>query len=393
MRKIISLIIIALIHSATVMADEPPYHNLINGELTGEVAEKEVMKFAREFKQHTEGGERLLPLYERYIDKIGVKSIATVLETDSLSCHGVAHSLGRIIGTRVEDLKAGMKICGSTCTYACLHALFQVYFNKLGKDYHEHSEHHDNHQTHEMHVDNTENQVIFTDSELKQFSRDANIACKKSDSIVDGFFQGNCAHGIGHALAKLGDNAVLANSYCKIFRHPDMQYYCETGVFMELGSQLEDTLFADTRKRSEEIRIALSYCSKESNYPASCLRFLLPRNNSLGHITRYAFFCTKQRGLMKAHCFNSLGFHSRTYVAKNPSEIVYTCSMGDMKDQAACISGIALMKKGQRHREKIKSACLLLDSDIQKKFCGDQVSKYYYHLENDYFSRLMITSQ
>jgi len=56
MRKIISLIIIALIHSATVMADEPPYHNLINGELTGEVAEKEVMKFAREFK---EGGGKV----------------------------------------------------------------------------------------------------------------------------------------------------------------------------------------------------------------------------------------------------------------------------------------------------------------------------------------------
>ena len=391
MRNLIGTIILLLILSATVMADEFLYEPLIHGKLTGEVAEHEVKKFAHEYHQHIEEELGFRLLYEQYIESIGVQNIANVLETEY--CHGEAHSLGKIIAARVADLKTGMKICGDTCTYGCLHGLFQVYFHQLGRDYHEHNQHSGKHPPHEMEADKKGTHVVLTDAELAQLSRDANKACKESHSIVEGFFQGNCAHGIGHALGKLGNKAVLSKSYCKIFPHPDLQYYCETGVFMELSSQLEDNLFADAETRSEDIRIALTYCHQESNYPSSCLRFLLLDNNNLGHITRYAYFCAKQGGLMRTHCFNSLGFHSREYVAHNPSEIVYTCSMGDMEDQDACISGLALMKKGHEYREKIKSACLLLENDAQKEFCGNQVSKYYYQLGNDYFSGLLTKSQ
>ena len=397
--KIISFLIL-LMASTVSIADISKYNDFIHGSLSKSNAEKEMRNFSRDFNSQRKNKKPLYLIYKQYVDKVGTKRIAEYLEQDSPSCHGVAHGFGRLIGERVEGLNASMGICGSTCTYACLHGVFKVYFNKLGQDYGHHAEHGDRHngahnETHsKMHSDkNMKHQgdskkkhqkVTFSDDGLKKFGKDVNKACDESNSIINGFYKGNCAHGVGHAMGRLAQDVPLANKYCEVFSGDDMRFYCETGVFMEYGDKLKKHLFKGKLRRSEEIKIALKYCAKESAYPSSCLRFLLPRNKSLGHVSRFAYHCSKQGTHLKNHCYNALGYYSRTYVANNPEEFPYVCSSKNNDEQKSCISGIALMKKGQRYREKIKLACVELENKQEQEFCENQSSKYYYKLDNSY---------
>ena len=382
--------ITSLLFSGLILADISKYDLLVNGSLSGAEAEKKMASFSRDFETQRSNHKPLYPLYKSYIDKVGSKRIADFLEKDAPSCHGVAHSLGRIVGERVEELNLGMGICGSTCTYACLHGVFKVYFSKLGKDYGHHGKHnqHDSHSKHDK-VEVKQQKVDLSEEELKKFGTDVNKACEESNSIVEGFYKGNCAHGVGHAMGRLAQDTTLANKYCKVFSSRDMQYYCETGVFMEYAQKIKNQLFTKKYKRSEKIKIALDYCGSASFYPSACLRFLLPRNKSLGHVSRFSYYCAKQDSYLKNHCFNALGYHSRSYIAHNPEEFLYVCSMTNAEQQQACISGVSLMKKGQKYRKKIKLACSMLESESQKSFCTKQASNYYYKLENDYFSQLV----
>jgi len=381
--------IMSLLFSGLILADIAKYDELVNGSLSETEAQKEMVSFSLDFKLQRENRKPLYPLYKSYIDKVGSKRIADFLEIDTPSCHGVAHSLGRIVGERVEELNIGMGICGSTCTYACLHGVFKVYFSKLGKDYGHHGKH-NQHGAHSHHDrEDKQQKVDFSDDELKKFGTDVNKACEESNSIVEGFYKGNCAHGVGHAMGRLAQDTALANKYCRVFTSRDMQYYCETGVFMEYASKIKDQLYTKKYKRSEKIKIALDYCGSESFYPSACLRFLLPRNKSLGHVSRYSYYCAKQEGYLKNHCYNAMGYHSRSYIANNPEEFQYVCSMANTEQKQACISGVSLMKKGQKYRKKIKLACSVFESESQKSFCTKQASNYYYKLENDYFSQLV----
>jgi len=386
-------IVILFIFSNSALADKSNYDLLVQGSISKDVAQEEMVKFSREFQNYRDNHKPLYHLYSSYVDKIGIKRIANYLEKDSPSCHGVAHSLGRIVGERVEELNIGMGICGSTCTYACLHGVFKVYFSKLGKDYGDHGNHgkHESHHKHAM-AKSKKEKVVFAQEDLDKFSKDVNKACDESNSIVDGFYKGNCAHGVGHAMGRLAQDTTLANKYCRVFSAKDMQYYCETGVFMEYAGKLKDQLFPRKLKRSEKIKIALEYCNNESFYPSACLRFLLPRNKSLGHVSRFSYYCARQTSYLKNHCYNALGYHSRSYIGNNPEEFPYVCSSKNVAEQKACISGVSLMKKGQKYRKDIKLACSNLEDETQRDFCKIQASSYYYKLENSYFSKLLTPS-
>ena len=200
--------------------------------------------------------------------------------------------------------------------------------------------------------------------------------------MIADFFQGNCAHGVGHAMGQIGKSVKSATQYCQLFPDNEMRYYCETGVFMELENKIQSKFIPKTNSRSEAIKLTLSYCDKNSNFPSACLRFLLKRNKSLGHITRFATLCTRQKEHLRRNCFNALGYFSRTYIAKNPKEFQYTCILGDRKDKYACILGVVHMKKGQRYSPKIKKACKFLTDKKQLAFCEKQANSYYYKLDN-----------
>ncbi|VAW73601.1 hypothetical protein MNBD_GAMMA12-2526 [hydrothermal vent metagenome] len=359
--------------------------SLATGKLTGNARTKASKSFQDKYDNRKKLKLRLYSIYKEYAPLIGVKQIGAYLEKKDASCHGVAHALGKVIGEAESDLNTGMQLCGNTCTYACVHGVYKVYFTKLGKNYHTHKPGHD----HSAHTP-TAAPIKLNKKELRKFAQDVNNACKDSKSVVADFFKGNCAHGVGHAMAKISGNTTNATNYCKEFPSKAMRYYCETGVFMELSGGIKNKLFKNTKLRSEEISLALDYCGSKSNYPSSCLRFLLSRNKSLGQIARFSVLCNLQKPHLRRHCFNAMGFYSRTYLARNPKEFKFSCSLGKTKiDNKACISGAAYMKKDQTRRKDIKVACQYTGTSENTQYCLQQLETFYYKIDNKFLNVIL----
>jgi len=376
MIRLITLLFV-FVFTMPVLSNE--LQTVMQGQANSAEIKSVFQQFVRDHKRAGMQRKQLFLVYDKYLDSIGVKRIADYLEKDDPSCHGVAHTLGKAIFQRLEKLDSSMAACSSTCTYACLHGVFKVYFDKLGKSYHEH----------DMKKSAHKKTIVFTQSELEAFSREINTVCDKSNSMVEGFYSGNCAHGVGHAMATLAGKPALATIYCAIFPSIEMKYYCETGVFMEMASKIKNQIYTSNLRRSEKVAAAVKYCTKQSHFPSACLRFIAPSNKSLGQITRFAKQCMVMNGKARLHCFNALGYHSRSYIAKNLNEIAYTCIIGDESDKKACISGVSLMKKGHRFQKKIQQGCSLLNGPDEKMVCKDQIGQYYYQLDNQYFKNIL----
>jgi len=105
---------------------------LVTGSLTGADRAKADKDFQNKYTNKKKYKLSYYKIYKMFIPKLGVKHIGDFLESESHSCHGVAHSLGRVVGETLSDLNTGMQVCGSICTYACVHGVYKVYFTKLG---------------------------------------------------------------------------------------------------------------------------------------------------------------------------------------------------------------------------------------------------------------------
>ena len=387
--------LISSIANAALPIDE---HKLMRGTLSSEAAEERLFEFIREMNRSKKSKKSSYWIYKNFIEDIGVTRIKKYLEAVNPSCHGVSHSLGKVIGEKEPELYKGMQICNDTCTYGCIHGVFKVYFNKLGKDYHQSHQGHQSHQAqkpgHEMpaKMDMKKNMKMdsgLSKAELAKFSKDVNHACDNPVSVVEDFFRGNCAHGVGHAMGMLAPDVSQATEYCKVFDEKSMQYYCETGVFMELAKKIKKELYPKKVNRQVRLNKAVEYCSSVSQSPSACLRFIAWRNKKMDHVKQYAANCDKLDSIARSGCFNAMGYASRSYLAKNPSKVNSVCAFGEYADQKACISGIAFMKKGQRHRKAIKAACGNLKDKRLKQGCLNQIQHYYYKPGNRMFKTLL----
>lgn len=353
----------------------------------------------REFLQDFDASERgAIPrkrVYDSHVDALGVRSIVDFLESQDPHCHGVAHSLGASIGERTDSLADGMAVCGEACTYACVHGVFKTYFTKnapsepLAEAGAENSGaaaqsagiKHATHGTHEHH----DHAQVAPGSELfNRFSAEAVATCREDSTVVPGFYRGNCAHAVGHAFASLAPNVKTANDYCSAFPGREMQYYCETGVFMELEDTLERELKADSRMSSAERRArVIDFCNANSRSPSACLRFLLTRNRSVADVDEFAAACGK---LTRAHerrgCFNALGFFSRTFSVEVPNQLSAICRHGDAVDRQVCIAGVVLAKRGHRHEAVLVKNCDTLMDPKLATLCRDQTDRSYYQPGN-----------
>jgi hypothetical protein len=318
-------------------------------------------------------------IFRHFIDDLGVKTIGDYFEQEDPSCHGVAHDLGKVVGERVPDLATGMQVCGSTCTYACVHGVFKVYFSRLGKEYHAH----DSHESASHYK-----RVVLSNVDLDNFGREVNNACSKSETVVPDFFRGNCAHGVGHAMAMLASTVRLATEYCRVFEGKMMRYYCETGVFMEKAGAIDRQYFTTAPGRMQRIDQVLQYCFANSDTPSACMRFLLSRIRGLDEAKAFASRCDEESGALRRGCFNALGFVARSYVAGKPEHLESVCGIGDNLDQHACISGVAFMKKGQRHRSAIEAACHQVFDKAMRQACHKQLTVYYYETGNPLWTTL-----
>ena len=356
--------------------------SILNGALNAEDTEVRLFEFIREMNKSKRNRKSKYWIYNEFIDDIGVIRIKKYLEAVNPSCHGASHALGKVIGEREPELYKGMQICADTCTYGCIHGVFKVYFSKLGKDYHQsHVKKMDNMGAGGM-ADKTPNTKMgkhestgLNENELAQFSKDVNGACDNPVSVVEDFFRGNCAHGVGHAMGMLAPDTQQATVYCKVFSDKSMQYYCETGVFMERAKNIKKQLFPKKVSRDVRLSKAIKYCSEVSE--------------TMSHIEAFAKKCELEKNESRVGCFNALGFASRSYIAKNNAKVNLICSSGTYEDKKACVSGFAYMKKGHKHRESIHNACNKLTDKSLKQGCLSQVQQYYYKLDNRLFKSLL----
>lgn len=365
-------------------------HPLLTGSLKGEKAEQRLFEFIREMNKSKKHRKSDYWIYNEFVDDIGTIRIKKYLQAVDPACHGVSHALGKVIGEREPELYKGMQICGDTCTYGCIHGVFKVYFNKLGKEYHSQKHQHSSNTSNKMQMSKHEKKAGLSKKELADFAKDVNKACAKPISVVKDFFRGNCAHGVGHAMGMLAPNVKAATQYCKVFSEKTMQYYCETGVFMEMAGMIKKQLFPSKTSRKAQLAKSIDFCSGVSETPSACLRFLVWPNNLFSHVENFARLCDEKTGSARRGCFNALGFSSRHYLSASPALINQVCAeFPDKEDKKACVSGVAYMKKGNKFRDAIKTSCTYLSDEGLKQACLGEVNQYYYKLDNKLFEALL----
>lgn len=369
---------------------------LIEGSLPqGAERERRFRAFLQDYAASESGIMSRKQVYDTHVEALGVRSIVDFLEGQDPHCHGVAHSLGAAIGERASSLADGMAVCGEACTYACVHGVFKTYFTRNGgaqrtADPASPSAESgpalaaaDPHAAHGAHAHHEPAQVTPGSALFNKFTAEAITTCREDSTLVPGFYRGNCAHAVGHAFATLAPNVKEANEYCRAFPDREMQYYCETGVFMELDGEIEREVFADVRSAAERRARGIAYCNANSRSPSACLRFLLRRNRSIADVDAFAADCSK---LTAAHerrgCFNALGFFSRTFSVEAPEQMGAICRHGDTADRQVCIAGVVLAKKGHRHEQALVRGCDILKDPTLTPLCRDQAARSYYQPGN-----------
>lgn len=369
---------------------------LIEGSLPhGAERERRFRDFLQDYAAGESGILSRKQVYDTHVDALGVRSIVGFLEGQDPHCHGVAHSLGATIGERTSSLADGMAVCGDACTYACVHGVFKTYFTKHGGTEsaadpasqsadagpalaaaHPHA-------GHGAHAHHDPAQVAPGSDLFNKFTAEAIATCREDSTLVPGFYRGNCAHAVGHAFATLAPSVKEANDYCGAFPGREMQYYCETGVFMELNGGIEDELFADVESTAEQRARAIAYCNANSRSPSACLRFLLRRNRNIADVDAFAADCSKLTVVHERRgCFNALGFFSRTFSVEAPEHVSAICRHGDEADRQVCIAGVVLAKKGHRHEEALVRGCDALKDPTLTELCRDQSVRSYYQPGN-----------
>ena len=346
-------------------------HALVTGKLQGEEQELRFRKFIEAWKTRRRDDRSASSVYREFIDDLGVSRMIEYIEARDSSCHGILHDLGGIITDRTTDLNTAIAICNDSCTYACAHGVFRTYFvRKWGKtgDQYDHPVGH---------------KEPSTPVDLEQFKQEVDELCKEDSEIVKDFFRGNCAHSLGHAFGMLAKGEVkTATEYCTAFDDLEMQYYCQTGVFMEIDDKVEARIYPPGTTRQERLEAGMKFCLEHGEVPGGCMRFLLKRHLGVGDAKVFAQECLRLDGRARRGCFNALGFFSRSYVALHPRDVGQVCRYGDRIDQKLCISGVMFTKKDNRKREKLAPACEYLEDKELRALCKDQQARFYYQVDN-----------
>ena len=170
------------------------------------------------------------PVYEQYIDSIGLNGILAVLHEINPTCHDESHDLGKIVFAKLGDIGSAQRACSNGCYSGCMHGVMMEAFTTA-----------DDH----VSIDSLK-QILPTfcfDEQITSYNK-----------------PGDCAHGVGHALMFLSGYAVdRALSGCEHFDNKPMEYYCATGAYMEyINVQDEKTQF---------------YPCDKHQHPAACFRY------------------------------------------------------------------------------------------------------------------------
>jgi hypothetical protein len=159
-----------------------------------------------------------------------------------------------------------------------------------------------------------------------------------------------------------------------------MQYYCQSGLFMDLRDEIRKELPLHTT--GERWEAEMGFCLDNTQWPSACLHFFLGHAIHLRQIDTAALTCAGLKGKSRLSCFFGVGTFSSAYVAANPKEVNYTCQYGNTTDRKLCVSGLFLRKKGHSGAAALKVACQTMRDKELKSVCQDQTRRYLYQIDN-----------
>jgi hypothetical protein len=352
-------------------------HPLWLGRLSEPAQNLRMREFEKAVAEAKEEKKSKRPIFREFIDDLGVKKIIGYFEENDPVCHGILHHFGGVIRERVNDLETSLALCQDACTYACIHGVLRTHFSQVA-----------------MGKMSLPEATAKTSGEqfsanMKKIKDDVTYLCREDSKLVKDFFRGNCAHAVGHAFGAVAKSIKKAEEYCVFFEEPGMQYYCHTGVFMELRGKIKKDLYKDKKTPGEKLEAGVDYCIHQTKWPSACMRFILKAALDLEEGKIIAPKCAALKGKDRLACFNGLGYNARVYVFVHPTDINKVCNYGEIKDREICISGIVFTKKNLRGKEKLVKACQYMKNEKFRVLCEDQNKRYYYQLDNPVMNRMI----
>lgn len=293
------------------------------------------------------------PLYEKYLPLIGVNGILDGIKTHWPKCHSEAHDLGKIVFARVRDVGKGLRICADECNSGCMHGVLMEAFTSIGKA-----------APHHMDL-----------SVLKPAIKDL---CQRNPVMTASYSPGDCAHGVGHALAYLaGYDVPAAIKACKGNENTAMEYYCATGAYME---------YVTERDPQDAATKSILYPCDTYIYPAACARYkmvhVVRRHYEAGKTTEaLREQCAALSGPLRLGCFHGLGNAHMPFIAAKKIGIRQVClNLGEV-EEFVCIDG-AMERMAKFHEPRAREVCEELDGH-NKKTCLTAVANKMYNMKKD----------
>ncbi len=337
-------------------------HPLVQGRLSGPAADQRMQSFIKDWKERSEARRSTVPVFAEYLEDLGTKRLVTWFQNREASCHGVLHDMGKVVNDLTKDLALSISICADSCTYACTHGALKRHYADRGEE---------------------------GGATAIQEARDELVKLCQGELLIAGFYKGNCAHAAGHAFGIIGKNIEAARDLCKAYP-PEMSYYCETGVFMQLMHPLSKKFKKQGgNTHAEKLAIRFDYCKANATYLSACLRFMLTPFRKANDFAQLGQSCEPLSGKSRNGCFNALGYLARVHISKHPAKINQICARGDTEDKKMCLSGFAFAKKGHTNVEKIDQACRSLADQSLVNFCLSQHAHHYYQIGNQVLAGML----
>lgn len=295
------------------------------------------------------------PLYEQYVGTIGANGVLEGIEELWPKCHNEAHDLGKIVFDRVQNVALGLRICADGCYSGCMHGVLMEAFTGLADP-----------NDPEGHVDPSKLAALMDQ------------ICYKTDAMQSTYSEGDCAHGIGHALMVLADYHVNeAMGYCDEFDEVAMRYYCATGAYMEYVSENDDEE-ASTKR-------ALYPCD-EGKYPAACMRYkmvhvikrLVKKSSDVQKMMRS---CNQLKEPYRIACYHGAGNGFMGFIAGGAVTLQDVCGKGADDERYVCIEG-AMERMAKFHPERAAEVCAAVEGP-DRATCDQAVENGMYDMEKD----------
>lgn len=237
------------------------------------------------------------------LDKIG-KTNNEVL----IGCHPLAHSIGRTIYKRAQDLQEVFEQCDHTCHSGCYHgAMERVFFPDQGG--------------HDMHV---------TPAMLRE----------KTPSVCEQFQVGygnlrfQCLHGLGHAVVFFSDYDLIEGlKLCDLLGTEWDRTSCYGGAFMENVVNVEKAKFLNNDPHYP--------CnSLEAKYQPSCYMMQTSRMLGLGLSYEEIGKECETLGETRDACMSSLGRDASNDARLNPDGAPVCETLKNERDTENCVRGL-----------------------------------------------------